>query len=97
MIPLFLPNKLQAFSTIILPGLCLFACTQQTSQQQALFKHHFITNDVSDEDRFRFGTPTLADLDNDGDLDICFKVWMSWDQNGNGGRAHAGYLENQTK
>jgi hypothetical protein len=39
----------------------------------------------------------LGDVDQDGDLDICFKVWASWDQNGNGGNAHAGFLENLTK
>ncbi|GJM29223.1 MAG: hypothetical protein DHS20C17_18580 [Cyclobacteriaceae bacterium] len=39
----------------------------------------------------------LGDVDQDGDLDICFKVWASWDQNGNGGNAHAGFLENLSR
>jgi len=39
-----------------------------------LFRHHFITSNIPDEDRFRFGTPVLADLDNDGDLDYAFST-----------------------
>lgn len=50
-----------------------FACSAQ-ELQQSLFKHHFITNTVPDEENSRFGTPVLADLDNDGDLDYAFST-----------------------
>lgn len=60
-------------SIIIVLSSCLSACAQSETQQ-ALFKHHYITNSIPDEDRSRFGTPVLADLDNDGDLDYAFST-----------------------
>jgi hypothetical protein len=39
----------------------------------------------------------VGDVDQDGDPDICFKVWKSWSQNANGGNAHAGFLENLSR
>jgi hypothetical protein len=36
----------------------------------------------------------VADVDGDGDLDICAKLWSPRKDNGNGGRNHADYLEN---
>ena len=36
----------------------------------------------------------VADVDGDGDLDICSKLWDPRPDNGNGGRNHADYLEN---
>jgi hypothetical protein len=35
-----------------------------------------------------------ADVDGDGDIDICAKLWMPRKDNPNGGRNHADYLEN---
>jgi hypothetical protein len=39
----------------------------------------------------------VGDVDQDGDPDICFKVWKSWSGNANGGNAHAGFLENLSR
>lgn len=39
----------------------------------------------------------VGDVDQDGDLDICFKIWKSWEENANGGNAHAGFLENLSR
>ena len=36
----------------------------------------------------------VADVDGDGDLDICAKLWNPRKDNGNGGLNHADYLEN---
>jgi hypothetical protein len=36
----------------------------------------------------------VADVDGDGDLDICSKLWRPRRDNANGGRNHADYLEN---
>jgi hypothetical protein len=37
-----------------------------------------------------------GDVDGDGDLDICSKIWRVWIENANGGREHADCLENMT-
>jgi hypothetical protein len=39
----------------------------------------------------------VADVDNDGDPDICSKLWSPRSDNANGGRNHADYLENLRK
>jgi hypothetical protein len=39
----------------------------------------------------------VADVDGDGDLDICSKLWRPRKDNANGGRNHADYLENLLK
>ena len=36
----------------------------------------------------------IADVDGDGDIDICAKLWDPRKDNANGGRNHADYLEN---
>ncbi len=36
----------------------------------------------------------VADVDGDGDLDICSKLWRPRKDNANGGRNHADYVEN---
>ena len=36
----------------------------------------------------------VADVDGDGDLDICAKLWRPRPDNANGGRNHADFLEN---
>ncbi len=41
---------------------------------QTLFEHHFITNNLPDKLNSRYGTPALADFDNDGDLDFAFSI-----------------------
>lgn len=38
----------------------------------------------------------VADVDGDGDLDICTKIWGRWKENGNQGREHGDFLENLT-
>ena len=37
-----------------------------------------------------------ADVDGDGDIDLCAKLWSPRNDNANGGRNHADYLENLT-
>lgn len=37
-----------------------------------MFQHHFITRDLPGETDWGYGCPTLADFDNDGDLDYSF-------------------------
>jgi len=39
----------------------------------------------------------VADMDGDGDLDIVSKVWSTWKENGNAGRAHIDLLENLSR
>ena len=36
----------------------------------------------------------IGDVDQDGDLDICSKLWRARPQNANGGKNHFDYLEN---
>jgi hypothetical protein len=43
----------------------------------ALFHHHFIVDGIEDEPNSRYGTPVLADFDNDGDLDYSFSITRS--------------------
>ena len=38
-----------------------------------------------------------GDIDADGDLDICSKLWQPIKSNANGGRNHFDFLENLTK
>ena len=38
-----------------------------------------------------------ADVDADGDLDICSKLWRPIKSNANGGRNHFDFLENRAK
>ena len=40
----------------------------------AFFKHHFITTGLPDQPNSYYGTPALADFDNDGDLDFAFSI-----------------------
>lgn len=39
----------------------------------------------------------IGDVDGDGDLDICSKLWRPMRVNGNGGKNHFDYLENQSR
>jgi len=39
----------------------------------------------------------VADVDGDGDLDICSKLWRPRKDNANGGRNHADFLENKLR
>jgi hypothetical protein len=39
----------------------------------------------------------VGDVDGDGDLDICSKLWRPARGNGNEGRNHLDFLENLTK
>ena len=55
------------------------------------FKHHFIDRDLPAKD---YGQTCLVDVDRDGDLDICSKLWEPRKDNANGGRNHVDYLEN---
>jgi len=38
----------------------------------------------------------FGDVDQDGDMDICFKIWKKLGTNANQGNDHAVYLENKT-
>ena len=39
----------------------------------------------------------IGDVDGDGDLDFCSKIWKAWAKNANGGIEHVDYYENLTK
>ena len=39
-----------------------------------IFRHHFIANNLPDKPGSRYGTPALADFDNDGDLDFALSI-----------------------
>jgi hypothetical protein len=39
----------------------------------------------------------VGDVDGDGDIDVVSKIWSVWSGNSNGGRVHAGWLENLTR
>ena len=53
------------------------------------FKHHYINTDLPGKE---YGQTSLVDVDRDGDLDICSKLWDPRPDNANGGRNHADYL-----
>ena len=39
----------------------------------------------------------IGDVDGDGDLDFCSKIWNRWPGNANGGREHLDFYENVSK
>lgn len=48
-----------------------------------LFQHHYITQDLPGESDWGYGCPTLADFDNDGDLDYSYSGidYLYWFEN----------------
>ena len=48
-----------------------------------MFQHHYITRDLPGESDWGYGCPTLADFDNDGDLDYSFSGidYLYWFEN----------------
>jgi len=53
--------------------LALYNCTQERNNPFE-FVHHTVSTDLPVEGYNRFGTPALADFDNDGDLDYALSV-----------------------
>ncbi len=43
-------------------------------EKEPIFRHHYITDNLPDQPDSRYGTPALADFDNDGDLDFAFSI-----------------------
>lgn len=59
------------YLTLLLP--LLHSCNTKPpveSQPTAWFEHYTVTTDLPPEPNARFGTPAMADFDNDGDLDF---------------------------
>lgn len=56
--------------------LCLTSSCTETKQEQTKiwFEHYNVSTDLPTESRARFGTPALADFDQDGDLDFAMSV-----------------------
>lgn len=81
---LFTVNKLYTFGAYVL----FFAVTNiQNIKAQNLFTHHFIATDLPTQQPWGYGTPVLADFDNDKDLDfaVCVKTdSIYWFENING-------------
>ncbi|MEL7588207.1 MAG: VCBS repeat-containing protein [Prolixibacteraceae bacterium] len=72
-------RKLKFNVCIIFLVFCSFRNTvAQTSTQSGagigtkMFEHHYITQDLPGTSDFGYGCPTVADFDNDGDLDYSF-------------------------
>jgi len=63
------------------------------------FEHHLIDRDLPTDQRGtgEYGLTAIADVDGDGDIDICPKAWGSRPWNGNSGRMHVDFLENLSK
>jgi VCBS repeat protein len=54
-----------------------FGCENSENQNiskidESMFEHHYITQDLPGKSDWGYGCPTLADFDNDGDLDYSF-------------------------
>jgi len=58
-------------------GIAFCACSKAREEGEdiaTLFQHHYIAQDLPDAERSHYGSPVLADLDNDGDLDFAFSI-----------------------
>lgn len=61
-------RALKGFSFIVLAlPVAIISCG---TVNRSLFKHHTVTTDLPADPQARFGTPAMADFDNDGDLDF---------------------------
>lgn len=71
---------MKSFLVLVLPGaLLLFSSSPwQTSIGPALFRHHFIAQDLPGDNPSGYGVPSAADFDRDGDVD--FTVCSRGDQ-----------------
>lgn len=62
-------HLLMGIIIISLTGLINYS-SQQPKISAGLFRHHYITRDMPEDEGHGYGTPALADLDRDGDLDF---------------------------
>ena len=49
------------------------------------------------DNRLGFHDILIGDVDGDGDIDFCSKIWNRWLENANGGLEHVDYYENMLK
>ncbi len=61
------------FATVSMLG-CNRQVSLETNISAGMFQHHFITRDLPGDQGWGYGTPAMADFDNDGDLDYAFCV-----------------------
>jgi hypothetical protein len=62
-------------ATALLALTVMLGCASREERPSAeMFRHHYITQDMPGDVRWGYGTPALADFDNDGDLDFAFGV-----------------------
>lgn len=67
----------KAMLTILLLSAVMYTCGGTAREQQVhpgseLFRHHYVTRDLPGDTGWGYGTPVLADFDNDGDPDYAF-------------------------
>jgi hypothetical protein len=84
---------------VVLPAGLIVAGNSSGFAAEFPFRYHFISRElpVKNKTTGDYGLTVLADVDGDGDIDICSKPWGPRPWNGNGGRMHVDSLENQAK
>ena len=59
---------------LLFPGIFICLALTTNAQDKTWFTHHFVTTDLPTEAWLRFGTPAVADFDQDGDQDFVLSI-----------------------